>query len=71
MAESSLLLVLQEEVYIFTKLFRVRFFLMVRCGVVRFNRTAPHRTILPLTKPHRTAPHRRILDKKNPHRAVP
>ena len=28
----------------------------VRRGAVRFNRTAPHRTILPLTKPHRTAP---------------
>ena len=25
-------------------------------GAVGFNRTAPHRTILPLTKPHRTAP---------------
>ena len=36
-------------------LFTVRFFLTVRCGAVRFNRTAPHRTILPLTKPHRAA----------------
>ena len=44
-------------------------------GAVRFNRqvnrTAPHSTILPLTKPHRTV-YRRILEKKQPapHRTV-
>ena len=39
--------------------------LFLRCGAVRFNRTARHRTILLLTKPHRyeknkNAPHRTV-----------
>ena len=42
---------------------------VVRFGAV--NHSAPHHTILPLTKPHRTASHRRILEKNNPHRTAP
>ena len=40
-------------------------------GAVRFSRTAPHLTVLPLTKPHRTAPYRKIIEKSKPHRTAP
>ena len=46
----------------------VFFLLTVRC-LVRFNRTAPHRMILPRTTPHRTAPW--DSKKNDPHRAAP
>ena len=38
------------------KLLTMWFYLTVRCGSMRFNRTAHHRTDLPLTQPHRIAP---------------
>ena len=47
----------------------VRFFLVVLCCSVRFYRSASHRMIFPLAKPHRTAPHLDVglSETQNPH----
>ena len=44
-------------------------FFFLQYGAVRFDRTAPQRTISPLTKPHHTAPY--DFRKKNPHQTTP
>ena len=43
----------------------------LRCGSVRFYRTAPYDFAFNKTALHRTALHRRIIKTKNPHRTAP